>query len=173
MSNLLPEKAQQNLRSEYRARFILAGASLAIGGALFTVLALSPSYMALFVTRPAAQAKATALQESKQDSSDIARAQSLMFQLAPVASASSTASSAILQALRDKPNGVRIYKISYSTDPAGSIAVAGIADSRQAMDQYRTALQADSLFTSVKFSVQDLIAGATGGRFSITLAGNF
>src|ERR1043166_7174449 len=172
MSNLLPDAAQQVIRREYRARFILAGAALAIGAALFTILALSPSYGALFITQPRVRAQATQLQQSKSDSADIARAQILMTQFSPVASASSSVTTAIRQAISDRPTGVRIDNISYTAGVSDTIALGGIAESREMIDKYRATLLADPYFTSVKLPVGDLI-GALGGRFTITVAGHF
>lgn len=169
MSNLLPEKSQQKIGNEYRARFVMSGSALVIVAAVFTALALSPSFGVLFVTRPAAIEQANQMQQGKQDSTDIAAAQALAVVLAPVAAASSSVSSAIVEALGQRPSGVHVDSIVYTT---GTLALGGAADSRTNIDKYRTALQADPDFSSVKVPVGDLV-GAQGGRFTITLTGNF
>jgi hypothetical protein len=172
MSNLLPEKQQQNVRSEYRARFILSGSYLAISAALFTALTLLPSFGVLFISRPETLAQATQAQQGKTDSGDITRAQSLISQVTPIVSASSTITAAILGALSEKPSGVHIDNIVYNSGVAATIAIAGSADSRALTDNYRTKLQTNPIFTSVKLPVGDLL-GAQSGRFTITLAGHF
>lgn len=172
MSNLLPEKFQQRIRAEYRARFIMAGSALAFAAAIFTVLTLSPSFGALYITRPAASEKANQLLQSKQDSAEIASAQSLLLQLSPIATASSTVSAAILDALDERPSGVHVDHVVYTAGTAATIAIGGTADSRAHIDKYRNTLQNDPRFPSVKLPVGDLV-GAQGGRFTITLSGNF
>jgi hypothetical protein len=172
MANLLPETAQKKIHAEYRARFLLAGSFLAMSVALFTALALFPSYAVLFVTRPAAAAQASQVQQSKQDAADVAVAQALAFQLAPSASASSSISTALLDALGKRPGGVHIDSIVYVGGTPATIAVGGVADSRDMLDKYRTALQGNSRFTAVNLPVGDLV-GVKGGRFTITLSGKF
>jgi hypothetical protein len=175
MSNLLPEKTLQGIRREYRERFILSGSSLAIGAAVFTALSLSPTFSVLFISRPATQAQANQLQQSKMDSADITRAQTLLAQLAPVSTASSSVTNAIAAALTQRPAGVHIDDIVYNTGAAGSpatIALGGATDSRTGINKYRGNLQTVHSFTSVKLPVDDLV-GAQGGRFTITLSGNF
>ncbi len=172
MSNLLPEKNRQSIRREYLARFILAGSFLAIGLAFFAILALSPSYGVLYMTRPATIAQATQIKESKTEELDVARAQSLLIQLGPAASATSTVSRAIEIALSGRPAGVHIDTISYKAGADSTILLSGVADTRGVLDKYRTTLQADSRFSSINLPVGDLI-GIKGGRFTITLAGKF
>jgi len=175
MSNLLPEKSHQKIHSEYRARFLLAGASLAIGAAVFAALALLPSFGVLIMSRPGALARANQAQQDKQDGADISQTKSLMTALAPVAAASSSATTALIDALSEKPAGVHIDNAVYNAPTQGSqstIAIGGVADNRASMDKYRTTLQSDPLFSSVKLPVGDLL-GSQGGRFTVTLTGNF
>jgi hypothetical protein len=171
MSNLLPEKVQQRIRSEYRARFIMTGSSLAMVGAVFVLLALSPSFSVLFVTRPAAIERASLVVQSKQDSLDIARAQSIATQIAPVVSTSSV-SGVILEALEKKPNGVHIDTINYTPGSISTVTIGGIGETRADIDQYRNALLKVSRFSSVNLPVGDLVGGK-GGRFNVTLSGKF
>ena len=173
MSNLIPDTLHKKIRAEYRARFMLAGSSMAIGAAFFAALALFPSFGVLFITRPAATAQILQTEESKQQSADIARAQTLVTYLAPVATASSSLSNAIISALERRPNGVRVDSIQYVTTVTGvSITMEGVGDGRAQIDKYRSALQADSRFSSVRLPVDDLL-GNKGSRFTITLAGQF
>lgn len=171
MSNLLPEKIQQRIRSEYRARFIMTGSSLAMVGAVFVVLALSPSFSVLFVTRPAAVERASQVVQSKQDSLDISRAQSIATQIAPVVSSSSV-SSVLLEALAQKPDGVHIDTINYNPGTISTVTIGGIGETRADIDKYRNTLLTVKSFTSVKLPVGDLVGGK-GGRFNVTLSGKF
>jgi hypothetical protein len=172
MSNLLPEANKKKIESEYRARFILAGSFLAMGAAIFTVLVLSPSFGVLYVTSPGVVEQAAAAQQNKSDSAELARAQALLLQFSPVASATSSISRALGAALTHRPKGVHIDSISYTPGKEAVISLGGIADSREVMDKYRAALQDDTQFTSVKLPVGDLV-GVTGGRFTVTLTGKF
>jgi Tfp pilus assembly protein PilN len=169
MANLLPEKLLQKIRTEYRERFILAGSGLAVVVALFTILMLAPSYTVLLVTRPAAVMQASLLQQGKQDTADVATAQSVVVSLQPVVAATSSASSAMLEALSQKPKGVTVDGVSYE---AGSVSLSGTGDSRDAIDQYRQNLQNDSHFSSVKLPIGDLV-GLKDTRFTISLTADF
>src|SRR6185369_10950878 len=103
MSNLLPETTRRALNSEYRARFILAGSLVAIVSAVYAAIALSPSYGVLFMTRPEALEKASLAQKSKTDTTDVATGQFMVTQLSAVATASSTISTTIMEALEKRP----------------------------------------------------------------------
>jgi hypothetical protein len=178
MSNLIPETLHKKIRSEYRARFILAGSLMAAGTAFFAALALSPGFGVLFITRPPAAAQTSLAEAGKQEGLDITLARALITQLEPVAAASSSVSSAIISALEKRPSGVRVDSIDYLATASGptmsvhTITMEGMAEARDQIDKYRAALQADPRFTSVRLPVDDLL-GKKGSRFTITLTGNF
>ena len=173
MANLIPETLHKKIRSENRARFILAGSYMAIGIAFFTALALSPSYGVLFITRPGAAAQNALSEENKQHSTEIMRTQILITQLAPVAAASSSLAVAIMSVLEKRPIGVHVDSITYTMGLTGStITMEGLADARDKIEKYRASLQTDPRFSSVKLPVGDLL-GNKGSRFTITLTGNF
>lgn len=172
MSNLLPYAAQKKIHREYQARFILAGSFLAMAMAVFTLLSLAPSYGVLTVTRPAAIAQAAQGRETKNETADLAQAQLLVTQYLPVSAASSSLSHALLAALSVRPEGVHVDSIVYTAGNTATLTFGGIADNPEQIDRYRSALDDDARFTSVKLPVGDLIA-ARGGRFTITLNGKF
>jgi hypothetical protein len=173
MSNLLPEKTKQKIHAEYRARFVLTASSLAIGAAAFTALVLSPSFGVLYVSRSSSIEKASQAHQMKTDNDDILRAQSLLSQVSNVALASSSISSAIIDALAQKSDTVSIDTISYVTTSASpSIALGGVAQNRASLEKFRTQLQGDPRFTSVNIPVADLL-GSQGSRFTVTLKGHF
>jgi hypothetical protein len=173
MSNLLPETGKRNIHAEYRARFILTASSLAIGAAAFTALVLAPSFGVLYISRSSVIEKASQAHQVKADNDDILHAQSLLMQISSVALASSSVSSAIVDALAQKPAGVSIDSIAYiNTSGTGSLALGGVAQNRASLDKFRTQLQADTRFTSVNIPVADLL-GQQGSRFTVTLAGHF
>lgn len=173
MSNLLPENSRTELRQEYRARYVFAGSLLAIGAAVFMSLSMLPSYVAFSSSLPKGQ-NTTASDETKKDFADITRAQSLVQQLAPTMVSTSTISRAIQSALAVRSRGAHVDNISYMRDPlaSGVVTIGGLADGRVSINEYRTALQKVPSFTSVRLPVGDLI-GSQGGRFTVTLTGNF
>lgn len=173
MSNLLPENSRVELRAEYRARYVFAGSLLAIGAALFMVLSMLPSYVVFSSSLPKEQ-NAENSDELKKDLADIMLAQALVQQLGSTVASTSTISSAIETALAARPQGAHVDTISYSYDreAAGVVVLGGLADNRSSINGYRTTLQKIPLFTSVKLPVGDLI-GSQGGRFTVTLTGNF
>jgi len=170
MSTVLPQEARRAVWRMYRARFIIAGSMVAILAALISAIALVPSYLALTVDAggtPAANAAASASQQ--QDRDTIIQTQSLLSTLAPIVSATTTPTGITSEALALRPSGVSVDHISYES---GTIVLQGSATTREAIDAYRQALDADADFTGVSVPVGDL-AGAPGGSFSITLTGNF
>lgn len=171
MSNLLPENSRLELRSEYRARYVLAGSLLSIGVAIFISLALVPSYQTFSASLPKDQ-NSPASKEAKTDLADVSKAQALVQQLSPIVSSTSSISRAIDKALAARPKGVHIDDIQFVDGESGSIAIGGMADDRGAINAYRTSLQSVTLFTGIKLPVGDLI-GTQGGRFNVTLSGNF
>src|SRR4051812_33230378 len=114
MSNLLPESARLELRKEYRARYLLAGSYLGLGTAVFMMLSLLPSYMVLHTTKSSEKQVETS-QEIKTDMADIARVQSLVAQLSPVITGTSTVSQAISEALSVRPSGAHIDEVTFDT----------------------------------------------------------
>ena len=171
MANLLPEKDQKKIASDFRSRLILAGSYLMLGSAFFAALALFPSYAILFATRPQ-EATRTARIQNKADEKDLARTQVLVNQISPILSASSSVSAAILAAVADKPKGVHLDHITYAGAKTQDIIISGAADNRDEINLYRNTLAKDSHFTRVSVPVGALV-GAEGGRFTLTLGGNF
>ena len=88
---------------------------------------------------------------------------------APLVEATTTPSAALARALSLRPSGVIVDHISYTP---GSLVLAGLSKSREGVGIYRKALAADPTFSSVVVPIGDL-AGAQGGRFSMTLSGRF
>ena len=172
MSNLIPHQQNKKILGDFRARYILAGSFLAIGIGLFSAFVLAPSFAVLFITRPAAAAEASRAQQNKTETADLVRAQALIVQVAPMLSASSSISSAILRAIQSRPVGVQINSISYSADAGQSIILGGSANNRELLDQYRTNLQKEPTFSSVKLPVGELVS-FKGGNFTITISGKF
>ncbi len=174
MSNLLPENSRIELRTEYRARYVFAGSLLALGAAVFMALSMIPSYVVFSAALPKDQSSA-ASEETKKDFEDITRAQALVQQIAPTLVSTSTISRAIEAALLVRPQGAHVDTVSYAYDNiamTGAVTIGGLADGRGSINAYRTALQKNPTFTSVRLPVGDLI-GTQGGRFTVTLTGNF
>lgn len=168
MTNVLPPEAERTLWRMYRARYIIAGSSIALLAALLSVLSLLPSYLALHANEETASEQ-TERVASVKDQEDIRRAQGILTVLAPLVDATTTPSAAIARALSLRPAVVAIDHISYTP---GSLVLSGVSKSREGVGVYRKALATDPIFSSVVVPVGDL-AGAQGGRFSITLSGTF
>jgi hypothetical protein len=173
MSNLLPEKAQRYVWKGIRARFILAGSFLLIATAVLCVLVLAPSYAVFaFATAGGAQPPALRPVLDPSEISDISRAQGFVKELLPLVSGTTTPTSAISQALAKLPRGVKIDHVTYTPGTPATIMLVGVAETREAINVFRDALTAASGFRSVSVPVGALV-GADGGRFTVTLTGNF
>ncbi len=168
MTNVLPPDAERALGRIYRARFIVAGSAVALLAALLSALSLLPSYLALHADEetPSEQTERVA---SAKDQEDIRRTQAILTVFAPLVEATTTPSAALARALSLRPSGVIVDHISYTP---GSLVLAGLSKSREGVGIYRKALAADPTFSSVVVPIGDL-AGAQGGRFSMTLSGRF
>ena len=169
MSNLLPEPSQRKLLQGFRARFVLLGALLGIATAVVSALAIFPAYIMLYTTQPAPPPPVS--KQSESDAVDVATIQLLMQQYAPLVSATST-SQAIRAAVEAKPKSVRIDHITYSSGATTGLVINALAANRDAINVYKEALQKNAYFKTVVVPVEDLV-GAQGGRFKITLSGDF
>lgn len=177
MANILPPDSQQALARTYRSRFILAGALVALALALFAVLALAPSFFALWVTNAVFSASYAApiSADVTADRAAVAHAQQLALALSSLAQASSTATEALSAALVARPAGVKISHITYTgaqKSGASTITLTGTALSPDAVNSYRQALSNTGQFTDVSVPVGAL-AGANNGNFTMTLTGAF
>lgn len=167
MSNVLPETSEVRVWHLYRARFIIAGSILALLVALLAFLLLLPSYLALQANE-ATLPRATTSVTLPKEQADIARTQSILSTLQPLMAATTSPSEALASALALRPHGVVVDGITYNP---GLLLITGVS-ARDAINTYKKALLGDSHFKSVFVPVEDL-AGAGGGRFSVTLSGNF
>lgn len=168
MTNVLPPEAEKELWRMYRARFLIAGSTVALLAALLSALSLLPSYLALHADAESASEQMERV-SSAQDQEDIRRAQAIVTTFAPFVEATTTPSGALTRALSLRPSGVTVDRISYVP---GSLVLSGASKTREGVGAYRKSLSADPLFSAVTVPVGDL-AGAQGGRFSITLTGGF
>ncbi|MDP2648665.1 MAG: hypothetical protein U1D26_01180 [Patescibacteria group bacterium] len=173
MSNVVPQDAKKRLGRIYRARLIISGSLIVIAVATLSALALLPSFLALGTT--SATQEHSQASSSKEDLSAIARTQSLLNTLSPfVTSVTSTTTphGIVSLALGLKGSGVHIDHITYASGQQNTLTLAGTADAPSDIAEYRRALEETPPFTSVDVPLGDLV-GAKGGRFSMTLKGDF
>jgi hypothetical protein len=170
MANILPLDAQKKIWSMYRARFLIAASLVSLALSALAALALVPSYLALqLAAPPVSDAISHANANTPEDIATVSRAQALIAALGPVLSATTSPASVILDALGQRPAGVTVTGITYTTNPS-LITFAGSA-SRDAISAYRDTLAKDPLFTSVSIPVDSLIGN--NSNFTMSLSGNF
>ncbi len=173
MSNVLPNEAKKAVWGMYRARFIIAGSYVALCTAGLCALSLLPSYLALHAVESPPVASSTSLKvASDTDRAAIASIRAILTALAPLATATTSPTAAISQALSLRPSSISVDHITYSGGNPGTIVVVGSAATREAINGYRQALAADPQWKSVSIPVGDL-TGAPGARFSLSLSGDF
>lgn len=156
----------------YRARFVVAGSCVAIVSAFLAGLALLPVYLALHSGEAASASLPGKISETQSERMEVARTQTLISTLSPYVFATTTLSDAIGAALALRPKGVIVDHVMYSSGTTGGLLLDGSAATREGINAYRQALQADPRFETVSVPVGDL-AGAKGGQFSVTLTGKF
>lgn len=169
MTNLLPLPEQKAVWGTYRARFALVLALVLFALALTALLALAPSYLALEIAAPPAPTQA-ATTTTPSESTSVSRAQILIELLGPLGSATSSPATAIEGALRDRPQGISVTHIVYTTAKPSSIELVGTG-SRDAVSAYQGALSKDTLFSAVSVPVSALV-GSVDGHFTLTLTLN-
>ncbi|MCR4325450.1 MAG: hypothetical protein NUV59_01440 [Patescibacteria group bacterium] len=173
MSNVIPQDAKKRLGRVYRARLILSGSLIVIAVATLSSLALLPSYLALRTNT--AEPESAKIASTSEDLSAIARTQTLLSVLRPfTASVTSTTTphGIISLALSLKESGIHVDHIIYASGQQNSVTFSGTADAPSYIAEYRRALEETPPFTSADVPLGDLV-GAQGGRFSMTLKGDF
>ncbi len=156
----------------YRTRFMIAGSLVGLCAAGLCALSLLPSYLALHAGEGARSVSSTPQSVANEtDRAAILSIQTMLKALSPVI-ATSTPTSAIIQALALRPSGITIDHITYSAGNLGMIMLVGSTATREAINGYRQALSADPHWKTVSVPIGDL-TGEPGARFSITLSGAF
>lgn len=173
MANLLPEHLQNSVWSTIRAHFILVAAWVLLASALFSAVALLPSFLVLTFAVPAAESRTGSAVESKNASSvaDIALAQSVIKGLAPTLSATSSPDGRIAAVVAAKPKSVKIEHVAYTVGKPSVLMIAGVAEDRDAINTFRAALLAADI-GNVTVPVSALV-GSTDGQFTLTVSGDF
>ena len=172
MANILPQDRLKQLRKAQRSRLLFAFGSVASIVALFALSALFPSFLALRLG-PHAPSVAGDIKTATSTLA-VSEVQNLVTILQPILVATTTTSvEAMRTALSLKPSGVQIDRVEYSKGSGlGTIILSGIAKDVSDIEGYRTHLTAGGHFTQVSVPVS-VLAGATNGRFTITLSGHF
>ena len=174
MANLIPEKIRREMRGHAQARFILSTAVVAFVVAAIASLLLLPSYVMFSVHGPMRAGIGVSLSQRDRtaDQAAVTHTNAAITLLLPLINASSTSIDTIQQAVSVRPVGVRIDGILYTKGTPASLMIVGSADTPSLVSAYRTALAGNPIFDSVTVPVGALV-GTDGGRFSITISGNF
>jgi Tfp pilus assembly protein PilN len=169
MANVLPPEEKKRVLREVRSRFVLTFAMTLLIGATVASLCLVPALISVRLATNSIPQDAELSQTVRDDQAKHARAFALVSALNPVVLATTTPSASVAAALAAKPAGVSVTGINYSK---GRLLLNGVSRDRQAVNDYREALEADTRFSSVSVPVAALV-GTQDGRFTITLSGQF
>ena len=154
------------MRAEFRARFLLAVALVALACALLFALALLPAEASLVsFASPGMQQSTQTSGNVAADKAALAHTKALIAQLSPLNATSSL--DAIAAALSQVGQGISINDIQYSVTTR-SLALAGHAQTPDEVNAFRQALQSDLRFTNVSVPVSELL-GSQDGSFTITM----
>jgi hypothetical protein len=149
---------------------MVVGASMLAAGAIIAILSIMPAYISVRIARAAVEADARENGgAASADQEAAVRTQGLMTHLTPIANATTSPVSALAIALAEKPAGLSITSITYSSDKS-TITLTGTATRREAVSTLRDTLDATKRFASVTVPVAALV-GTQEGRFTITLTG--
>ena len=171
MANILPPDRLKHLRKGQRARLLFAVGAVTTTLGLIALIALLPSFLAVRLG-PHASSVENNIQTATSTRA-VSEAQNLVTVLQPLLATTTTSVEAMRIAIAQKPSGIQIDRIEYSRSAGlGTIVLGVTARSASDIDAYRTRLTADGHFTQVSVPVSAL-AGASNGRFAITLSGRF
>ncbi|MEK7509925.1 MAG: hypothetical protein AAB605_04435 [Patescibacteria group bacterium] len=170
MSNVLPLKYRSIEVGRLWTRFLFVGACVLTGGAIVALLALLPALISVRVARTNIHSSDSA-RIASEDQSAAKRAQALLSVLNPIASATSSPTDALVVALAPRPADISIETITYTSDRS-SLVLSGVSERREAVSEYRDALEEIGRFSSVAVPVSALV-GTQEGKFTITLTGRF
>lgn len=171
MANVLPRETQRDVRSSYRARFVLVG-SLVFGACgIVSLLALVPAYAIVSAERNAAADTLISLPPST-DREDLSRAQALARELKPAASSTISLLPVLGEILSARPQGVAVSSMHITRGDPGTISLTGTAPSRDEINAYRAILAENPRFEDVSVPIGTL-TGPGNGSFSATLSGVF
>ncbi len=153
----------------HRARFVIVLSLMMIALAMFTFIALIPSFAALEVNTLSADEVNAQGSSAGESLKSMLRSQALLTAVAPIVRATSSPTSAIEKAIALRPKGVIVDHIRY-IGASKSIQLGGKA-TREQLSAYRAALETEGTFTTVSVPVAALVGSS--GLFSITLSGKF
>ncbi|HEY4520091.1 MAG TPA: hypothetical protein VJH33_03600 [Candidatus Paceibacterota bacterium] len=172
--NLLPEQPRKRVKLEYGMRALFVGASTLASVAGVALLTLVPAVFVSFENGHVQERSTLEVlgEQSKKDREDIARAQTLLADVLPLATSSPSIVAMFNKVLSFKPSGVRVESISFSSDKGRTLTVSGVSSGRDALNTYRNALVNTNVFGRVSLPV-DALVGSSLGAFSITLSGGF
>lgn len=169
MSNVLTPEGKKNLDVRLRARVILAASLILACGAIIACLALAPAIISVQVASASLATPSEEAEAAREDSTKAGRAQSLIAALGPLVSSTSSATNALDQALALQPADISISVITYTAE-SNTIVLSGLSKGREAVNDFRDALEASDQFADVAVPVAALV-GTQQGRFTITLKG--
>lgn len=169
MANVLPIEEKKRVMRAARSRFVLTASLALLISAAIALASLLPALISVRLAKSAIPEEAPLSGEARDDQAKHARALALTTAISPIVLATTTPSASVVAALSARPAGVSVTSVSYSK---GRLLITGTSRDRQAVNDYREALETDARFTSVSVPVAALI-GTQDGRFTITLGGSF
>lgn len=170
MINLLPHSTLKRARREYYIRLVsLALLSLAVvcfSSAAFLV----PSYLSARIERSATLERHVLLtQKTASDTSALSASLLTTTDLLSAARRPNLDGMALLaQVLSGKGSRIQLTRIAFDTRDVARFSVSGIAQSREALLQFRDALRSRPEFTAVELPISNL-AKATDIEFSMAI----
>ena len=169
MANILPPDRLKALRKAQRARLLFATGCVGIVTGSMAFAALLPSFLAVRLEPHATQVEKDL--KNATSTNALIEAQNLITILEPLAASTTTSMEIVRSAIADRPASVHIDHIEYTRSASGStLVLSGTTGVASDIEIYRTHLVGSGHFTQVNVPVS-VLAGASNGRFTITLTG--
>ena len=169
MANILPPDRLKALRKAQRARLLFATGCVGIVTGSMAFAALLPSFLAVRMEPQAAHVARDI--KNATSTNALVEAQNLVAILEPLSASTTTSMEIVRAAIVERPASVRIDHIEYTGGASGrTLVLSGTSGVASDIEVYRTRLVGSGYFTQVNVPVS-VLAGASNGRFTITLTG--
>lgn len=175
MSNVLPLSARNTILRDTQARVIAVSSIVIAVAACVAILALTPAFLTSAIPLLSDEAP-TSLDESAalydESLKESARTRVAIAALVPFATEKKSVQKIMARLYALRPDGVEIERMQYQSGATGQITITGLSEAREPVNDFRTALVGEGVFTNVSVPVAALV-GALDGRFTMTLSGDF
>ncbi len=158
MSNLIPDNEKKEISSEYNKRLAVVCLCLAIFWALIVIALLVPAYTLSYVMTKRFQANNSPTlneQNAKADYQKQADEQKVLLRVLSVPDKGPNPTDLFSVVVKDRPYGVSILSLDYSSSTNPMLSVDGTASDRKSLQSFVDVLESEPSAASVDIPISD------------------